>query len=645
MQLLNPSTDPLEDLQREGELSLARGDFSQAAQHFAEASKLAPESATLLLRQGLAYFEYGSSKQGREKTLQVACKRFKAALRLAPSLIEAWHAWGNALFFLGASMQESRYFQEAQEKLQKALELAPKDYELACDLYWDYASCWLQISQYSDEACDLHAALKAFTQASTLSETLSAEFWNDFGCAYLSLAERINDIHLHIKAISCFKNAANDGCRNLAHALGLMYAKTHQEEHFQEADSYFAQATKLEPHDSEIWLAWARFLLEAAKTQEEEKHLKACIEKCTHAHAIDPKLAPALALWADALALLGEYSERLDLLDAAETKANQALELDNSPEILYAHGNCLAALGRYFDDHEYFYEAIETYQRGLSADRTCSFLWEAIGEIYVALGDIEEEGAYQKSLRFYQKAQDLAPSSSLYFQYALALSKLGEEQEDETILEDALTHFEKALLMQKNALYMHADWLFQYAYTLDLVGNFHEEEQYYRRAIEIFSHVLMLDPDFPDVHHRLSIAFQHLGELSGEVDFFYKALHHARIAIKHEPDCDQILIDLSLVLSHLAERAQDASERENLVREAEHKLTQAARLGNENAYYHLSCLYSLLGQYDQSLRLFKKAEVAKTLPSLDQIIEEEWLEGLRATSEFREYFTKLERKY
>ena len=154
-------------------------------------------------------------------------------------------------------------------------------------------------------------------------------------------------------------------------------------------------------------------------------------------------------------------------------------------------------LGHYFDDCDYYYQAIEKFQEGLSIDRTCHRHWHAIGWTYALLGDLESNPeTLELSLRFFQKAIDLHSSTYYIFDYASALSKLGEMTHEQHWLEEAVTQFERLLNLQKNAIYLHPDWLFQYACTLDALGDFYEEEFYYLRAIEIFSHVLMVDPDF-----------------------------------------------------------------------------------------------------------------------------------------------------
>ncbi|MGE5195741.1 MAG: hypothetical protein ACM3JI_00225, partial [Anaerolineae bacterium] len=211
-------------------------------------------------------------------------------------------------------------------------------------------------------------------------------------------------------------------------------------------------------------------------------------------------------------------------------------------------------------------------------------------------------------------------------------------------LEQALCEFERSLSIQKNATYVHPEWLFQYACALDMMGNFYDEDSYYLRAIEIFSHVLTVDPEFSEVHHRLALAFSHLGELQGEMENFYRSLHHYRLAAKHDDENDQLILDWALTLINAAQQAEEASEADQCYREAEAKLTQAALLGHPAAYYHLGCLYCLLKQQENALHFLEKAALFDCLPSIEEILEDEWLEDLKATADFNEFLARLEKK-
>jgi len=631
----------------QGELCLLKGDLA-GLDHFEKATELDPCNPELFYRQGLALFEYGS-EEGKEKALLLAGKKFKIALSLYPEYFDACQAWGNALALLGQTYQEHHYFLEAEEKLKKAIELSngkPKD--LLAEIYWDYGAVWTRIAEQSGEAIDIQKAIDAFRLSCSAQEGLPAEFWIDYGAACMSMAKMVSDIRLNVKAINCFKYAVSiaissfEGWKELAGALQTLYRHTHDEDHFSQAGECFAAALHLKPNDTDLWLAWAGLLCESGRKTKDLKRLRSCLEKCQRAYAYDTKQPRVLAIWAEALALVGEIAERVDLIHEAQNKISEAIDLseDEDPEIWYSYGMCLDSFGRYFNDPDYHFQAIEKLQYGLSVDRTCYRHWHAVAASYTAIGQMEADlDAFEKAVRFHAKAISLHSSSDYLFDYAFALLNLGELKDDQKLLEESVAKFEQALNIQKNALYIHPDWLFHYATALDLLGDYYEDETYYARSIEILSHVLMIDPDFPGIHHRLALAFSHLGELMSEIDHFYRAVHHFRLAAKHEEENDQIILDWGVCMINLAQHTHDAGESEQLYRDAEHKLTQSAKLGNLQAYYHLGCLYSILGSYDQAMRFIEKSHESKSLPPIDEVMEDEWLDGLRATSCFQDFLS------
>ena len=73
-------------------------------------------------------------------------------------------------------------------------------------------------------------------------------------------------------------------------------------------------------------------------------------------------------------------------------------------------------------------------------------------------------------------------------------------------------------------------------------------------------------------------------------------------------------------------------------------MTQAAKLGNIHAHYHLACLYSLLNEQDKAFYFIKKADDFDALPPIQDLLEDDWLENLRKTPNFQNFMTYLESK-
>lgn len=638
-------------LLKKGEFRLLQGDLS-ALKLFEMAAKLDPSNSELFYAQGLALFEYGS-EEGKENELRLASKKFKRATQLDQSFFEAWQVWGNTLYLLGMRTGEIEFFYSAKQKYEKALFLsktAPED--LLPDLYWDLGTLFTKLADISGEADDLRFAVKFFQQAVSSQQDLSAEFWLHYGNASYKLGIQVNDVRHLLQAINYYKNSISLAISSatswlyLAKALSTLYSYTHDEDHFSQANECYTTVSQLEATHKELWIEWGALLLESGTHFNEIKKLAACIEKCRRGSELSPKDPKILSIWAQALSFIGVMGERLDLLYEANNKLEEIdKEMRSDLNLIYAQGICLINFASYFKDPEYLYQAVEKFQEGLSINRASCKLWYGIAIASRKCGEFDsDEKCYQQACRFFEKALDLRSSSTIHYEYALCLSEYGEASQNQELLEQAIFHFERALQGQKNTFYIHPQWLFKYAYTLDLLAHFQEEEAPYIKGIEILSQLLMMEPDFPKIHYHLALIFAHYGELIENVDIFHRALHHFRIAHQQDKESDQILLDWGVTLLHVGELLENTAEGDHYFREGEYKLIQAAKLGNPHAYYFLAAFYCFIGQINRSLDFLYKALAFQGLPPLEEILEEEWLDGLKEKEEFVTFLSKIESK-
>ncbi len=648
-----PIESRAQELLHQGQMDLIKQNLESGCKLFLEACDLKPNNPKLYFEQGLSLFEFGT-EEGKEQTLPLACKKFKLATSLLPEYFEAWLVWGMTLSYLGKTHQKHHYFLEAEEKFQKALKLTQgQTPEVLADLHREYAQVKVEIAKNSKEAHDWYLSMEAFETASTLSTQTEPDFWNQFGLACFALASQVNDIRLCVKAIHNFKHAITyeasnyEGWKNLSSAMSFLYESTHDEDHFSQANDCFGTCAHIHPLAEDIWLDWAYFLCKSGRNTSDVRRLQSAIDKCIKANAINDSNPMIDVYLGESLSLLGELTEKMQHIKEGQDKLFEVSEvIPEDPRVWRALGESFISMGKYFGEHDYFYQAIETFQQGLSLDRTCHELWFSIAKAYslvgVMLADVE---ALEKAEGFYRKAINLYPRSSHYhFEYAHCLSRLGELSHEENHLEASIKEFEQVLAMQKNALYLHPDWLFEYAKALDLYADFFEEEIHYHKAIEIFSHILMIDPDFPQIHYHLALTQSHLGELIGEIEPFYRALHSFKLAAKHEEENDQILVDLGVTLINIAQHSGDTLEIEICYRDAETKLMQAIKAGNLQGYYQLACLFSLQNQAEKSLAYLLKTDSFSALPAIEDLLDDEWLDHVRCSDEFQNFLQYLERK-
>lgn len=633
-----------------GEIALLRGNL-HALSLFEAASNLDPQNPTIWYRQGLAFFEYGS-EEGREKALHLAGKNFKIALQLDPKFFDAWVAWGNTLLQLGRFHDEYHYLIEAKEKYQTALDLGVKGESLA-EIYWDYGIVWAEIAQYSGEALDLRLAIDAFQTSKGLQENPSPEFWNDFGKAHLEMGLLINDPRLYVQAIEYLQKAVAtqplyfDGWMSLAESYSQLYLNTMDERYVNKACDTYATASKISPNDPEVWLGWGQLLAESGRLNKDAKFLRLSIEKCARAAQLDSEDPVIISQWVESLSHLGAATSRVDLIIEAEQKIIKATETyPDDPDLWHAYGICLTAFACYYEDLDYFEMAIEKLQHGLSIDRTDAETWHALGLTHKYYTDFtNNEDLIERANRFLARAMDLKPASPvLLFDTACALLQYSEIKNDLGSLEQAIIHFETLLQNYKDAILHHPEWLYSYGCALESLGFFTDEETHYTRAIEIFSHVQLIDPDYSRIQHKTALCYVEMGHITEDAEYYKRALHYYRLAARQDEENDQIWLDWGICLIHLAHHTLDGDYMNQLYHDAEQKISRAGQLGNPGAHYNLACLHSILGRQVEAMEFIHKALSTRTLPSLEDLFEDEWLDNLRSTEAFTQFITALEAK-
>lgn len=637
-----------EFLQKQGEKKLLSGE-SKGLQFFELACKSDPEDHQMLYQQGLSLLEYGSENKTK-KYLTLATKKFKAAVKLKNDFFPAWHSLGNTLYLLGTTFKQHHYFLEAKEKFEMAIKHSQEPFtDDLFDLYWTYGTLLEIIADHSGEVSDLNISLEAFGKASLHSEELPAQFWQDYGKVALKLGKHINDARLYMKAVHCHKTAIAQSLSNYTHwfyladTLAELYALTHDEDHFCQANECFTSAAKLHPQNNQIWLNWARLLLNSGKRLEDPKRLHSCLEKCHRSYHGERK-EEILIIWSEALSYLGICSERLDYIYEASNKCTEAEEtFGASANTFFAHGITLYAFGKYYKDPDYYYQAIEKFQEGLSIDRSKDELWFQLGRMYAILADLEQDlSLYELANKFFHKAIQIQGKSTYFYENALVLSRLSELDREKNTLRKALLYYEQAFNLQKNAIYLHPEWLFHYAMSLDMMGDLEDDDKYYVKAIEILKRVLVLDPNYKDIHYKIALCYSHLGELSEDEQIYQTAISYFKIAHQTSEENEHLILDWGLALINLASVVSSEDERNSLWKEAEYKFIQSAKLGNIEVYYHMACLYSLMKNYERALYFLEKAESFGSLPPLEEVLEDEWLDNLRQTELFRSFINHLD---
>ncbi|MCH9616713.1 MAG: hypothetical protein SP4CHLAM5_02740 [Chlamydiia bacterium] len=635
-------------LQDEGIAKLKKGEI-EGCDLFDLAESLDPKNHKIIYDQGISLFEYGKSTKTK-KYLLLANKKFKKALTLHSHDFNTLNALGSSLFLLSKMTGDHHFLLDAKEYYKKALDhLDDTPANTLAETYWQYGKVNLLLSKKSEEVSDLSIALNAHRNAHTLNENLSPAFWSSYSACALNLGTQINDSKLYLEAIKFQKNAIAKESSNwkhwyrLARSLSKLFFTTSDEDHFLQANESFITAAKLNPTGDAFYLSWAKLLFISGKKTKETKRLYSAIEKCGFAHTLNVKNPKTYSIWSIALSEIGSLKEELSLLYDAENKAHEGASYNaRSTDLYFAKGYALFAQGKYFSDPDLYHQAIEKFQEGLSVDRTCHKLWYHLGCSYSILAKLENDPSYyERAIKFYTRAIHLNMKSTYLFAYASALLEIAELQNDEGTLADSITHFQQAISLNKNAIFIQTEALSKYAKALDLYGDYKNEKNYYVQAIDVLKKILLVDPSFPNIHHKLGLVYDHLGELLDEKEILEKALIHYKIAEKTSYEDAALFTDHALTKIHLAELSLTSEDRYNLYKEAEYKLMQSAKLGFTDAYYHLATLYSLSCEYEKAIAFLNKCVTFDALPHLDDLLDDEWLENLRHTELFQTFVEHL----
>ena len=78
-----------------------------------------------------------------------------------------------------------------------------------------------------------------------------------------------------------------------------------------------------------------------------------------------------------------------------------------------------------------------------------------------------------------------------------------------------------------------------------------------------------------------------------------------------------------------------------MLEQAEKYLFRAAAFGNAEAYYNLASLNSLCERYEIAIYFLDKAHKCHTLPEIEDMMHDEWLENLKSTELFKHFLLRL----
>jgi len=640
----------------QGEAQFKKGETS-AHNSFELAARISPQNPHVFYRQAVAYAE----QEYNAPALLSAIQALQVAVTLSPRFFEAWCLWGKVAMHLGNLHQDSSYFQEAYDKFTEAQHHSSTvSSEVFSGLYWQWGRCSYFSGKLSGEACDFRLALDKYRQAAELG-LQDADFWNDYGDAVMELGDLIGKMELLFEATELYRKSTVQSpghykaWLNLACNCQRLFEYSHEEDYFHAAHEGFEQALELNPEDGILWFNWAQLFANAGKIKWDLEKLQISFEKFAKADQYEPNHPLILSHWGEVEMLYGAFEEKLELLRAAEAKFLKSLQLEpDSAHLWYMYGCCLNELGCYFEDERYYWQAIEKLRYGLTLNESDPLIWYALSLAHFAIGDLNDDMTMiEKSITYCCRVMEFggALSSQFWNDWGISYMKLAEITHDRSLVEMALEKFAMALSPHEEDLThetLEPEWLYNYGCALDLLGDFTGNAQEYERAIESFTKALEVDPTYQHARFNLALAYSHLGEVTSEIDFFFKSLEQFELLLREDNEDEMAWNECGVTLLNLAILVYDPTHPEKsskLYALAENKISHAIALGCTQAFYSLAGLYSLMGNYPASVHYLERSETAGVLPHIEDLMNDEWLENVRATQLFLSFIAHLTNKY
>jgi len=639
---------------KQGE-NLLKEEDRDAFENFKRASKLAPRNIQIHFEQALAF-----AKQGENSLcLRTAIKSLKKVVKLDPDFFDGWVLWAQVLLSFGMLSHDIEMLHEANIKFLKAENLSQNASSVKIGhLYRHWGICWYNIGKNSGEAVDFQNAIEKYTLA--IKHGLDTPMlWNDYGNSLMEFGILIGKKEHCMEAIALYERATKEDPEyfapwlNLASSLELMFSATGNPEKFTQSYNAFYQAAKLNADVPPVWVLWGRLLRRYGSAYRDLDKLEESIEKFEVADMLDPDNPGILAYWAEGYLQYGSQAEDLESLHKSEEKITRSLKLQrDNPHAWCLYGNYFVELGRYYSESKYYHRAIKKFKSGLSIDERSPELWYGMAVAHFALGnDPEDASLIQQAAQYCHQAIECGEGSNARFwnDYGLCYFRLAEMTNEKHYLESALDRFEQAVDLdakQRSVDNLSAEYLHNLGCALDYMGDFESDQAYYEYAIQLFLKALKMDPSFHHIHYNLGLSLTHYAELTSDVNALHKAIEHFQIRIDHDYEDDNTLNEWGITLIQLAHVAQNSSKSQEThlyYEEAEQKFMQALSLGNTEVNYNLACLYSLSGNYKASFHHLEKAQKTGDLPKIDELLQDEWLEGVRQTTKFRQFLEHLKK--
>lgn len=642
--------------------------------------------AELAMHIAAAYFRYGLIYRSIDFLQLALAKVEEIAIHSTDFLKNSYdlkHLWGNIFVTMGQYSPDLTFCEKAMEKYQESLEHLEKVLLQTDDpfkishlqsqkaaIYWHWALGWVLLGRNSGEESDYSHACHLYQKAMSYFKSIPAAFYMDFSTALVSLGTITGKSSFLLDAMEYLKLAISDSYPmregkvkekaqesiyqeswvRFADCNRILYELTGHPFYFNQADESYEQAIIVCPKKEQLWLDWAKLYLNRGWFNREVVDFESAVEKLTSIHTEKYNIIHVSALFGQSLIGIGMIWDDLKFLREGLKRIIEMLDIvPEHPHLLKVAGLSSLSFGNYFNDERYFIKAMGLFEKGLAFD-TDTYGIEFLHGLflsYLAFSELKKEPVWlEKAVEIIERICELRPECPYYWnEWGVSLIKFREyEKYRENLaqyVEIALQKFEKAILLREElSAESEIEWLYNYACTLDTLGEMNFDEGLIEKAIEIFKEILEVDPHHRQARYELAVALTHLGEEIADVVSFEEAIELFESFLEQDQEDELLHYDLGYALINLSELIEDRHQSEkakNLKRRAEYHLLRSSSLGNPQAYYILACLYALNDNHIKAIEFLEHSEKSGVLPDLDDLMQDDWLENLVNTDQFREF--------
>lgn len=637
--------DRVEALLKQADIALSKEQFDLAEYFFQAAHSKDPENPELVFQEAQSWHRYAKTT-ALETYFQKAYRTYKLCFQEPQLKVKAYDAAVQLrldeyeLTKRAGALQDGLCLLDRLKKQHLAQKLsnyafykAQFHYQKACR------------DNDTEQLVDCHKKFKALAAVNPQAYTASILADN---C--VKLAELTQDVGYLLQAMSYRKNALDLEGRNLDYykALALdyqrLYFATSDDNQIQSFHETCDIASIIFPENTSLYLFWAEGLIDLGIASDQISWVKLGIEKSHEALSRTGSSFECDLFLARGFSFLGKKLDRLSHIQDAFEKIKNYEENPFDQKLTLVLSEILVSFGHYFQDVDYMYQAVEKLQEALSQNSAQRRLWIEMASIYFQISLLDHNTQtidtaakmIDKALDFYRCPQSLLLKASIEL-------RQGELKQQLDHFENALWYFDTAFMIHPTLFQPQPSQLFDYAKVLDYLGNYQENEELYMKSLDTLAQIMLIDPQYKELHHHIALVQFHLGELSMNPELIKKSLIHFKLALDSS-DNDAIYVDWAIACLALSEMMPNQHEVIFLQHEAANKLKKALKQGQVQAYYFMACLCCVCHEADKAMDLLKIAERHEALPSPEDLMADEWLEKLRYEDEFIKLVERQEMK-